>query len=208
MIGRAHHLHEDRLFECYVAERGGEGVDPPSAEHLAACTECGQRYGELARFMDTLRSEAEAETDAIFTPEQLKLQQQQIARRIEHLGHPARVISFPARFVRRHLTGGGSRITPRWAAAAAAAGLFVGVGVGVFFDSRAHTSPPIAMTATHAVRVPAGIAAVGGVTPVVDDDAFLTEVEMVGGGPHNRELLPFDALTPRITEISSRPLRY
>ncbi len=209
MIGRAAHLHEDRLFECYVAERSGEGVDPPAADHLAACRDCGARYGELARFMDNVRAEAEGETDEIFTTERLRLQQQQIARRIEHLGHPARVLSFPARLVRRTLSSAQSRLTPRWAAAAAAAGLFVGVGVGIVFDSRARVAAPVAMTVSHPVRVPASIAAVGGGLPLVpDDDTFLSEIEAVVGGPHNRELLPFDALTPRVTEISSRPLRY
>lgn len=208
MIGRARHLHEDRLFECYVAERSGEAVDPPAAEHLAACKECGTRYSDLARFMDTVRAEAEAETDEIFTPEQLRLQQQQIARRVEHLGHPARVISFPGRLVRRTFSGGDSRVTPRWAAAAAAAGLFVGVGVGVLLDSRSHVAAPVAMTVSHQVRVPAAIAALGGSAPVADDDVFLTEIEAVVGGPRNTELLPFDTLTPRVTEISSRPLRY
>ena len=51
--------------------------------------------------MDTLRSEGDAEADDVFTPERLRAQQQQIARRIEHVGRPARVISFPGRIVRR-----------------------------------------------------------------------------------------------------------
>src|SRR6185436_10199339 len=74
VIGRARHLQDERLFDCYVAERSGEPLDPPSAEHLADCVECGARYGELTQFMDGLRSEAETETDEIFTAEQLRLQ--------------------------------------------------------------------------------------------------------------------------------------
>jgi len=212
VIGRAHHLHEDRLFDCYVAERSGEPVDPPAAEHLADCAECGVRFGELSRFMDGLKSEAEAETDEIFTPERLRLQQQLIARRVEHLGHPARVLSFPARLVRRHFARHAGRLAPRWAAAAAAAGLFVGVGVGILFDSRTRVIAPMAPVAmsvpvsTTAVRIPASLAAM--TAPVSDDDTFLSEIEAVVGGPHNVELLPFDTLTPRVREISSRPLEY
>jgi hypothetical protein len=206
VIGRPRHLHDDRLYECYIAERGGERVDPPSADHLADCAECSARYGELARFMDGLRDEAERETDEIFTREQLRLQQQHISRRIEHLGHPARVLSFPARIVRKHFTSSTGRLAPRWAAVAAAAGLLVGVGVGIFFDSRSRVTVPVAaaINAPRPVRIPASLAA-----PILDDDdAFLSEIEAVVGGPHNVELLPFDTLTPRTREVSSRSLRY
>lgn len=206
MIGRARHLHDDRLFECYVAEHGGDSVDPPLAEHLADCADCRARYGDIARFMDDLRTEADAETDEIFTADRLRLQQQQIARRIEHLAHPARVLSFPARIVQRHFTLSAGRVAPRWAAAAAAAGLFVGVAVGMFLDSRTRVIAPIVVSAPRPVRVPASIAAVS--APIIDDDTILTEIEAVVAGPHSVELLPFDTLTPRVREISSRPLRY
>lgn len=203
MIGRARHLHDDRLFECYIAERSGERIDPPAAEHLSTCSDCGVRYGELSRFMDGLREEAEAETDAIFTPEQLRSQQQQIARRIELLGHPARVLSFPGLLVRRHLTAHASRIAPRWAAAAAAAGLFVGVGAGIVFDSRARVTPA-PMTMARPARIAPQAVAVSSPGPLIDDDAFLSEIEAAIGEPYDQELLPFDALTPRVQEISRR----
>src|SRR5581483_11648481 len=121
-----HHAHllEERLFDCYLAESHGEAIDPPSAEHLVDCTSCASRYAELASFMDTLRADGIAEADAIFTPERLRAQQQQIVRRLALAGHRAQVISFPARFVRRSMGGSGGRSAPRWIAAAAAAGLF------------------------------------------------------------------------------------
>ena len=93
MRHRAHHLHDEQLFDCYITERGGDAIDPPSAEHLADCNACSARYAELAQFMDTLRREGDADADAVFTPERLRAQQQQIARRIEQVGRPARVIS-------------------------------------------------------------------------------------------------------------------
>ena len=207
MIGRVRHLHEERLFECYVAERSGEAIEPSAASHLSACDECDARYADLSRFMDGLREEAEAETDEVFTAEALRVQRQHILRRLEHAGHPARVISFPARLMRRHLSSSARRIAPRWAAAAAAAGMFVGVGVGLVLDSRRHVAP-MAVAVSRPVRVAAPIAVVATPPPVVDDDAFLSELEAALGGPHNQELLPFDALTPRVQEISSRPLRY
>ena len=127
MIHRAHHLQEERLFDSYLAERGGAPIDPPVAEHLADCAACGTRYAELTTFMDTLRRDGEAEADAIFTPEKLRLQQQQIVRRIALVGRPARVLSFPGRIVRRTIDASTSRTAPRWVAAAAAAGLFAGM---------------------------------------------------------------------------------
>src|SRR5262249_58300027 len=85
-VGRgAHHLHDDRLFECYLTEHGGDAIDPPAAEHLADCQACSVRYAELTRFMDTLRRDGDADADAVFTPERLRAKQQQIARPIEHV---------------------------------------------------------------------------------------------------------------------------
>ena len=208
MIGRGHHLHDDSLFSCYVAEQSGEAVDHGSAEHLGTCVDCRGRYVELARFMDGLREDAEGETDAIFTPADLRAQQQHILRRIEHLGQPARVISFPARLVHRHLASAGGRFAPRWTAMAAVAGLVIGVGVGVVFDARhRQTAPgpvapltPLTMTLTRPSRAATPIIAVSGPAPAADDDAFLSEIEAVLGGPHNQELLLIDALTPRVQE--------
>jgi predicted anti-sigma-YlaC factor YlaD len=206
VIGRARHLHEDRLFSCYVAEQSGEAFDRRSSEHLAACGECRTRYADLARFMNGLRDDAEEETDDVFTADELRAQMQQIARRIEHLGQPARVLSFPRRLVHRHLARGGARIAPRWMVAAAAAGLIVGVGVGVLFDAerRAAQSTPLSsvtMTVARPARTTAPIIAVSGPAAAPDDDAFLSEIEAVLGGPHNQELMLFDALTPRVQEI-------
>ncbi|HEY6213918.1 MAG TPA: hypothetical protein VIW45_16605, partial [Vicinamibacterales bacterium] len=100
---RAQHLHDDRLFDCYVAERGGETPDPRAAEHLTDCRECSGRYAELSRFMETLRADGEAESDAVFTADRLRAQQAAIARRIELVGRPARVISFPGAAAARTL---------------------------------------------------------------------------------------------------------
>jgi len=209
VILRVRHLPEERLFECYVAERSGEAVDPPSASHLSSCEECLARFSDQSRFMDGLREEAEAETDAVFTPQQLHAQQQQIVRRLEHLGHPARVLSFPARLMRRHLTRHARQIGTRWAAAAAVAALFVGVGLGGFLNSETH-STPMARTVMRPQRlaVPMATTVSPSPAPVIDVEDFLSELEAALGTSQNQELLPFDALTPRVQEISSRPLRY
>ena len=143
MIRRSQHLHDDHLFECYLAQRQGGPADPPSAEHLADCESCAARYAELAGLMDNLRADGDAESDEIFTLERLRAQQQQIARRIGALGRPARVISFPGRFVQRTIRASTSR-SPRWTAAAAAAGLFLGIALGASYewDWQARTPSP------------------------------------------------------------------
>lgn len=201
MIGRVRHLQEDRLFDCYTAAQGGESPDSHSTTHLSECAECRARYDELVEFMDGLRQEADEETAAVFTPETLRAQQQHIMRRIEHLGHPARVLSFPVRMVRRHFAPVGGRIGARWTAAAAAAGLFIGVGVGVVYDKQNRATAPGPMTISRPVGPTAPVVSVAAPAPVADDDAFLSEIETVLGGPHNQELMPFDALTPRVQEL-------
>ena len=210
MIGHGRHLHEDRLFECYLADQSGEPLDPPSAEHLADCAACGARYAEIAQFLNGLRDVAETEADDVFTADRLRGQREQILRRIEHLSHAARVISFPGH-ARRQSAGGAGRVAPRWLAAAAAAGLFVGVAVGGTLlqpDVRrslpgmrvAGGSATARLAPTPAVRVnnPATV------TDSFDDDAFLMELEFALERPHTRELQPFDALTPPVQEIDNR----
>jgi anti-sigma factor RsiW len=205
VIHRAHHLQEERLFDSYLAERGGGPIDPPVAEHLADCAACGARYAELTAFMDTLRRDGDAEADAIFTPERLRVQQEQIARRIALVGRPARVLSFPGRIVRRTIDASSSRRAPRWAAAAAAAGLFVGIAVGASFQWRSQLEgrQSYLSDASRARAQRLTPVATRGSAPVevAPDDAFLSDLEIALERPHTRELMAFDALTPHVREI-------
>ena len=210
MIAHAHHIQEERLVDCYFAERSGELPDPPVVDHLEECPLCGERYTELTRFMDALRHEADLESDAVFSPERLQAQQQHIAHRLEHVSRAARVISFPGRFVTRRMTST-PRVATRWIAAAAAAGLFVGVGVGMFSESQAFRgagrSTAIARQApsarpAHLIPVATG----GSSTPDPSDDAFMSDLEVALERPRTHELLPFDALTPHVREVSN-PVR-
>ena len=206
MIGHAHHIQEERLFDCYFVERRGELLDPPLAEHLAECAECGARYGELTRFMDGLRAEADTESDGVFTPERLHAQQQQIARRLEHASHAARVISFPGRSVSRHMHST-PRVATRWIATAAAAGLFIGLAVGMFSGSQAFKGArPMnanARQARPAFLTPAAPRS-SGPTPDASDDVFMSDLDLALERPSTRELLPFEALTPYVREVSDR----
>jgi hypothetical protein len=200
VIRRARHLQDDRLFECYYAERLGEPVDPRIAEHLADCAACSGRYADVVRVLDDLRVEGTSEADAIFTPERLRTQQQHIARRIEHVVHPARVISFPAQTMARAMTARTMRVAPRWIAAAAAAGLFIGVALGASYEWEWHArinQPRVAAASRLAPVATRGI----GSSDIAADDAFLSELEVALDRPRTRELLAYDALTPHVREV-------
>jgi hypothetical protein len=199
---RARHLQERRLFESYLAVRSGEGLDPPIADHLTDCPECSRRYAELTQFMEALSIAATDEADAVFTPERLHLQQQQIARRLEHVGHPARVISFPGRASVHRVAVVAPRFARRWVAASLAAGLFVGVGTGMLLDRQASRAFGTRRPGpTHAVitTTPSGIELPQ--DPSEGDEAFLSEIEVAGQRPRIRELLAIDALTPHAREV-------
>jgi anti-sigma factor RsiW len=212
VIPRARHLLEERLFDFYMAERSGDAMDPPVAEHLADCGSCAARYADLVAFMDTLRGAGDAEADALFTPERLRAQQEQIARRIELVGRNARVLSFPSRIVRRTINVSTSRTAPRWIAAAAAAGLFIGVALGASYQFQwgnpgMRRGQPLLVRDAGAQRlsrvVPAATRGTGQ-PEAATDDAFLSDLEVALERPHTTELLAFDALTPHVREIRDR----
>jgi hypothetical protein len=205
-MNRAHHLQDERLFDCYLAVRTGESLDPPVAEHLIDCDECGERYAEITRFMEVLSVEAASEADTIFTPERLRAQHQHITRRIEHLGHPARVITFPGPAASHQVVSPATRSSGRWiAAAAAAAGLFIGVGL---FLERATTrvapAPHVRRIARQSLLETPAAVEIARPDAFQIDDAFLSELELAGDRPRTRELLAFDALTPHVREITLR----
>lgn len=210
MIARANHLHDERLFDCYLADRAGDVVDPPAAEHLLECTDCEARFNDLAAFMDTVRAEGDAEADEAFTPERLWNQHQAILHRIAQVGRPARVISFPDR-IGGHVAAATRRVAPRWLAAAAAAGLFVGVAVGgMFFEQGARAIGTQTMMARSKPQrpvmapAPVRVTSPASVPDAPDDDQFLAELEQALQNPRTRELIPLDALTPHARDISAR----
>lgn len=216
MIGQRH-LSDDRLYECFVAAQTGDALDPRAAEHLVDCASCHSRYAEVANVMTALRTDADAEVDALYSADALHAQQSQIARRLEHLGHTAQVISFP-RHAPGSMSGQSSRITPRWLAAAAAAGLFVGVGLGSSLQTPAFSSvrraqAPVTAPAPVAeprptapapapVAVPASSPAATAADTDDARDKFMEELEFALSRPRTSELLAFDDLTPHAREIS------
>ena len=123
------HLDDAALADLWAGQVAhADGPVSGSAEkHLRACGECRARYEGFGAWLAGIAAEARAEAEEALTPERLAVQQAQIARRLETLEAPGRVIAFP-RFTRAVAT----RPTRRngWIAGAAAAGLVVGLGLG------------------------------------------------------------------------------
>jgi hypothetical protein len=224
-MSRSPHLQETRLFDCYLAVKSGERLDPPVAEHLADCADCGDRYAELAQFMDTVRADAAAEADEVFTADRLAVQRAQISRRLAHLGQPARVISFPDRSNGHRFSVAARHPARRWVGAAAAAGLFIGVATGLFLDweaGRGYHRRPVSVAAQQTVltapvdrrseargepeknSADANQVEYVRQEPSESDEAFLSELERAGDRPRIRELTAVDALTPHVREINLR----
>jgi anti-sigma factor RsiW len=204
---RAHHLHDEALVDTYLLARAGTAAAPPTAEHLADCGSCSQRYAELARVLDDARAAADADLDELFPAEQLRSQRLRIAQRLAHVGRSARVLTFPAVQAGRGLTASGPRVATRWIAAAAAAGLFAGVGVGVFFDQSRVQTRVASLQHTRPVQLPAVVRHQAASTPAnatqeSDDEAFLSDLDLALESPQTRVLVVYDRLTPHVRDAS------
>ena len=203
MIARSHHLSDDRLHDCSLAERCGEPLDLPAAEHLADCPECQARYADITTFFETIASEGAAEADELFTADQLQQQHDAVMRKLELAGRPARVISFPGHRA-TPAAHANARTAPRWLVAAAVAGLVVGVGLGGTLLPSRNAPQHAPQAASTRIAPPPVRAAVPAPEPAIDDDRFLIDLEIALQRPHTRELLSFDNLTPHVREIGTR----
>jgi hypothetical protein len=155
--------------------------------------------------------DAIAEADEVFGPERLAAQQAVIARRLEALEHPARVLTFP-RFARP--ISGEHNSGRRWIAASAAAGLIVGLGLGQMLEFR-HAVPPArqAETATTERQMARGNGPAEppvrlGVTPAVSqisDENFLDDHELAPSQARVPESLQYlNAITPLSRDLEPR----
>ena len=95
--------------------------------HLEMCATCRVRFEEFTAWIDGIGETLRTEADEAFPAERLVIQQAQIARRLEMLERPARVIAFPK--AARAVISGNSHVR-RWVTVAAAASLVTGFGLG------------------------------------------------------------------------------
>jgi len=169
--------------------------------HLDACADCRARYaafdGWLLDVGDTLRAEA----DEAFPAERLAVQQAQIARRLETLERPARVIVFPK--AARAVISGHSHVR-RWVTVAAAAGLIAGIGLGQVVPLRTVIKNQQAAVPNAHFNAPATVVRSNELTPATPspgDDELLSEGF---ASPKVRNLSALDDMTPHARDYSVR----
>lgn len=195
---RHRHLDDAALAEIWAGAAADGSAPDRRDQRLEACAECRSRYDAFGAWMSNLRDEAAAEADEAFPPERLAAQQAQIARRLEALERPARIIAFP-RFTRPVTNT--HRGPLRWVAAAAAAGLIVGLVAGQLLELPRLLNHPDSIRTDARIAQPAP-AARGAVQPVgssntFDDDAFMQDLEVALSSRAVPGLRAIEAMTPR-----------
>jgi hypothetical protein len=193
-LGRGH--LDDRQFARIWTNGGG---DP----HLDVCATCRARFNAFDHWVLGLGEELREEADHLLTPERLAAQQAQIARRLEGLERPARVIAFPK--AARAVIGGHSHVR-RWVTVAAAAGLIAGIGLGQIVDLRhsldaTRTATPniVAENNKRPDAPPLRASAVS-----LRDNEFLSDPEAFAQ-PGVAALVPLEDLTPHARDLVERP---
>lgn len=165
-LGRAH--MNDQQF----ARMWATGAGHP---HLEGCAACRARYAEFETWVLGLGDALRAEADEAFPAERLAVQQAQIARRLETLERPARVIAFPK--AARAVISGHSHVR-RWVTVAAAASLITGFGLGQMVPLRKVLQQQQAAAPGPHLTIPETVKRADELKPVQtsqDDDELLTD---------------------------------
>jgi hypothetical protein len=193
----------ERLGRGHVSDREfariwttGEGHP-----HLDACAACRARYAAFQNWLvgigETLRDEA----DEAFPADRLALQQAQIARRLETLERPARVIAFPK--AARAVISGNSHVR-RWVTVAAAASLIAGFGLGQVVPLRTVIRQQNAL-APEPFTAPAAASRAESLTPAPtsprSDEELLSDDF---ASPRVRNLSALDDMTPHARDYNVR----
>ncbi len=204
------HLSEDRLLDFYLQQRGGEADPVRSAvvrAHLTDCERCTRHYHELSSFLDAVHAESDDTVDEQFPEARLGAQFDRIMRRIDHLGRPGQVISFPtARRARPADATGGLGLTRRYVAAAAVASLLIGFTAGRFVTrSEFAATGQMASVSQTVAPAPAAANTAPSATRASADESFgsldLSEIDSVND-TEPVILQAYDALTPTVREVN------
>ena len=186
-LGRGH--LDDHAFARLWTTGGGH-------PHLDGCATCRARYQDFDRWIMGVGDELRAEADDAFPADRLNWQQVQIARRLETLERPARVIAFPK--AARAVISGHSHVR-RWVTVAAAAGLIAGVGLGQvvpFGPLRVAIRQPSVAVAPPQLTAPQAKTRAEELTPVstsINDDELLSDAF---AQPRVSTLSALDEMTP------------
>lgn len=191
-LGRGH--LDDQAFARLWTTGGGH-------PHLEGCATCRARFQEFDAWIMGVGDELRAEADDAFPAERLAVQQAQIARRLETLERPARVIAFPR--AARAVISGHSHVR-RWVTVAAAAGLIAGIGLGQLgqvMPLRSGVQPPSAASAPPQLTRPRTEAIAKEFTPVataLNDDELLSDAF---AEPRVSTLSALDEMTPHARDV-------
>jgi hypothetical protein len=191
-LGRGH-LSDQKFARLWTT-----GAGHP---HLDACADCQARYAAFDSWLlgvgDTLRAEA----DEAFSAERLALQHTQIARRLETLERPARVIAFPK--AARAVISGNSHVR-RWVTVAAAASLIAGFGLGQVVPIRTLVRQQAVVTPSH-FTAPVAASRSKELTPAPTSSR--TDEELLSddfASSRVRTLSALDDMTPHARDYNAR----
>jgi hypothetical protein len=186
-LGRAH------LDEAELARLWTTGVRHP---HLEMCAPCRVRFEEFTAWIDGIGETLRTQADEAFPAERLVIQQAQIARRLEMLERPARVIAFPK--AARAVISGNSHVR-RWVTVAAAASLVTGFGLGQIVPLRNAFDPRVAtgqhLTAPETARRAEEIK----LSTSQNDEELLSDAF---ARPRVRDLSALDDMTPHARDAA------
>jgi len=161
--------------------------------HLEGCATCRARFEEFDRWIMGIGDELRAEADEAFPENRLAVQQAQIARRLETLERPARVIAFPK--AARAVISGHSHVR-RWVTVAAAASLIAGFGLGQIVPLR-QLGPPRVITTPPPLTAPQAAERANEITTestAANEDELL--LDAFAQRPRVTTLSALDELTP------------
>jgi anti-sigma factor RsiW len=187
-------LDDSEFAREWASPKADREVHP----HLAHCAACRARYAEFERWVTGLGTELRDEADEAFTGERLALQQAQIARRLETLERPARVIAFPK--AARAVINGHSHVR-RWVTVAAAASLIAGFSLGQVVPLHRAGEP---RRQTPQMTVDTATARAKEITPVStsqNDDVLLSDAF---SRPRVSTLSALDDMTPHVRDLTDR----
>jgi len=170
--------------------------------HLDTCADCRARFAEFDGWLLDVGDSLRAEADDAFPAERLAVQQAQIARRLETLERPARVIAFPK--AARAVISGHSHVR-RWVTVAAAASLIAGFGLGQIVPLRSVIIRQQAAAPSQTFNAPETVARATELTPVSvssDDDELLSSDAF--SSPKVKNLSALDDMTPHARDYITR----
>ena len=189
-LGRGH-LSDDTFARLWT-----DGLDSGRSAHphLETCAHCRQRFEAFGDWVTGIADSMRDDADAVLTPERLTVQQAQIARRLEALERPARVIAFPK--AARAVISGHSHVR-RWVTVAAAASLIAGFGLGQVMPLRTAIDRQQA-AAPAQLTLPATVQRAAEITPTTtsNSDEDLQLLSDAFSRSHVSTLSALDDMTP------------